>query len=69
VVAALPPEIAAVVPRHSTTLIDVYGIIRTCLDYPGGLTELISTLRAFSGTSTSMAMIDQLMTEMRLDGT
>ena len=67
VVAGLRTEIAAAVPRHPTTLIDVYGIVRTCLDYRGGLDELVSVLRGFSGDSNTMEKVDELLTEMRLD--
>ena len=67
VIAALPAEIAAAVPRHNTLLVDVYGIIRTCLDYPGGLAALVSIIRSFAGNSVAVAHVDELLTELGLD--
>lgn len=68
VVSSLRPAIAGAIPRHSTLLIDVYGIVRTCLDHPGGLTELMSVLRVFAADSVSLARVDELIGEMGLDG-
>jgi S1-C subfamily serine protease len=68
VVSSLPPTISGAIPRHSTLLIDVYGIVRTCLDHPGGLTELMSVIRAFAAGSVPLARVDQLIGEMGLDG-
>ncbi|MFC5754550.1 effector-associated domain 2-containing protein [Actinomadura rugatobispora] len=51
VVAALPVEIAGVIPRSFNARSDTYEIIRTCLDYPGGLQALLGFLQGFGGES------------------
>lgn len=68
VVDALRPAIAGTIPRNSSRLIDIYGIVRTCLDHPGGLAELVSVIRGFSGDSITIAHLDDLIAEMGLDG-
>ena len=65
---ALRPAIAGNVPHHQTRSIHVFGIVRTCLDYPGGLTELISVIRIFADDSASLSRLDGLIAEMGLDG-
>ncbi|XVQ10695.1 effector-associated domain 2-containing protein [Spirillospora sp. CA-255316] len=51
VVAALPLRIAGVIPRSFNARSDTYEIIRTCLDYPGGLQALLAALGGFVGES------------------
>jgi hypothetical protein len=50
-VGALPLKISAVIPRSNIARQDVYEIIRTCLDYPGGLQSLLVALHGFGGES------------------
>ena len=68
VVDALRPAIAGNVPHHPTRTIHVFGMLRTCLDYPGGLTELMSVVRGFSADSASLARVEDLIAGMGLDG-
>lgn len=48
-VSQLRPPIAGNVRYSPQRRIHAMNIIRTCLDYEGGLTELIATIRAFEG--------------------
>jgi hypothetical protein len=50
-VQSLPRRISGVIPRSRIARSDVYEIIRTCLDYPGGLQALLVTLHGFGGES------------------
>lgn len=68
VVSSLRPAIAGAIPRHSALLMDVYGIVRTCLEHPGGLTELVAVIRGFAADSVSLARVDDLVRDMGLDG-
>ena len=47
VVEQLRPAIAGSVPRNAASRIDVMNILSTCLDYAGGLEELLLVLRFF----------------------
>ncbi len=50
-VLALRKEIAAVIPRYPNARMDMWGILRTCLDFPAGLAELMTLVRKFAGDS------------------
>jgi hypothetical protein len=67
VVGALRPAISGTIPRHAALLMDVYSIVQTCRDYPGGPTELMSVIRGFSGDSVSFRAAFDLLCEMGLD--
>jgi hypothetical protein len=49
IVSMLPPEIAAATPRQRAGLADVRAIVQTCLQYPGGLRDLVNAVDAFGG--------------------
>jgi hypothetical protein len=57
VLRALPRAIAAVVPRHGTPMLDVLSLVRTCLDYPGGLEALIEMVHTLEGDTPAMARV------------
>ena len=61
VVGALPINIAGVIPRSSQARFDVYAIVRTCLDYPGGLHQLLSAIHGFVGDSIQMYRLEQVI--------
>lgn len=42
------------IPRSPVTRIEAVNVIRTCLRYPGGLTELIEAVRFFAGEDPAM---------------
>jgi Effector-associated domain 2 len=54
IVQLLRPDIATSVPRHQVASFDVWAILRTCSNHPGGLAELLDVVRAFEGDSVSM---------------
>jgi Effector-associated domain 2/Trypsin-like peptidase domain len=58
VVNLLPWQIASAVPRHPERRFDVLGMVRTCLDYTGGLVELIEILRGIEGDATAMRRVE-----------
>lgn len=58
-IGALSQGMAGVIPRHAEARLDLYAIVRTCLDYPGGLQELRSQLRGFVGDSMLLDAVDQ----------
>ncbi|MFI1093989.1 trypsin-like peptidase domain-containing protein [Streptomyces sp. NPDC020917] len=53
------PEIAANSPRNPALRADVYGIVRTCLRYPGALDQLLDAVRMMEGESTAVARMDR----------
>jgi class 3 adenylate cyclase len=61
VVSALRRELATMIPRQSEARLDIYCILRTCLDYPGGLQELVAVLRAFAGDSMAIRALEELI--------
>ncbi|MFH8693158.1 effector-associated domain 2-containing protein [Streptomyces chartreusis] len=58
------PAIAANSPRDATLRIDVLGIVRTCLRYPGTLDELLDAVRLLEGGSTGRTRVDQEAAEL-----
>jgi hypothetical protein len=64
VVGALRKEIATVIPRQSEARMDTYCILRTCLDYPDGLAELVAVVRAFVGDSAAMRALEDTITRL-----
>ncbi|MBE1534347.1 effector-associated domain 2-containing protein [Actinomadura algeriensis] len=52
-------EIAGAVPRHAEARMDVYSIVTTCLDYPGGLRELLVAVRGLAGESMAVMELEQ----------
>ncbi|MEU8803854.1 hypothetical protein [Spirillospora sp. NPDC048819] len=64
---ALPFEIGVVIPRRPDARSDTYAIVRTCLDYPGGLHRLHQAVRAFTGPSMAMTRVEQTLNRFLLD--
>ncbi|MFA1548518.1 effector-associated domain 2-containing protein [Actinomadura chokoriensis] len=59
VVAALSLEIAGVVPRSAEARADLFAIVRTCLDYSGGLRQLLQAVQGFVGESMAVRRLEQ----------
>ncbi|HEU4426770.1 MAG TPA: hypothetical protein VFR67_29910, partial [Pilimelia sp.] len=68
IIAELRPAIAGSVRHHSSRTMHVFNLLRTCLDHPGGLTELIGVVRLFADGSASFRRVEDLIAEMGLDG-
>jgi hypothetical protein len=65
VVDAMRPSISGAIARRPSGLLDVYSIVRTALDHPRGLDELMSIIRGFSGESVALTAAEMLIHEMR----
>ncbi|WP_240139176.1 effector-associated domain 2-containing protein [Streptomyces sp. MUM 178J] len=52
------PEVAANSPRSTVLRVDLLGILRTCLRYPGALDQLLDALRTLEGDSAEMIRVD-----------
>ncbi|MFG2649067.1 trypsin-like peptidase domain-containing protein [Streptomyces sp. NPDC048436] len=59
VLASIDAEIAANRPRDSRLRMDIYGIVRTCLSYPGTLDQLLEAVRLLEGESSEVAHVDR----------
>jgi hypothetical protein len=59
VVGSLRPEVAVRIPRRSQAHLDTHSILRTCLDFPGGVGELLTALKAFAGDSEPMRVLEE----------
>lgn len=51
VLSMMRPEIAQAVPHHQRARLHVIELVRTCLDYDGGLDDLLRVLRELEGES------------------
>ncbi|MGW1953776.1 effector-associated domain 2-containing protein [Streptomyces sp. NPDC001920] len=59
VLAGIDPVIAAMSLRSPALRPDVFGIVRTCLRYPGTLDQLLDEIRLLEGNSAGMIRVDQ----------
>jgi hypothetical protein len=64
VLASIDAEIAANRPRDSRLRMDIYGIVRTCLSYPGTLDQLLEAVRLLEGKSSEVAHVDREATQL-----
>lgn len=53
----LPTAISGAVPSHPRTRLHVFNLVRTCLDYEGGLADLLRVLRDLEGNSLPMRRV------------
>ncbi|MFA1539812.1 effector-associated domain 2-containing protein [Actinomadura monticuli] len=65
-VGALPLEIAGAVPRSAEARADLFGIVRTCLDYSGGLQQLLQAVHGFVGESMAVRRLKQTIAQSLL---
>jgi hypothetical protein len=56
---SISAEIAANRPRDPRLRMEVYGIVRTCLRYPGTLDQLLEAVRLLEGASVEAERVDQ----------
>lgn len=61
----LPPEISAAIPRNSLPRIEILQIVRTCLNYPGGLTSLLSAIRLLEADTPATQEVAQRIGELQ----
>ena len=57
----LPSEIRGSIKRHDAERVDVTNIVKTCINYSGGLEELIEIVRVYEGGALSMNNLDLLI--------
>jgi hypothetical protein len=58
VVAQLPAQIRTRIQRSDVALVDVNNILVGCLNFEGGLEQLVERVRYFEGGSVSMRAVD-----------
>ncbi len=63
-VLALRKEIAAVIPRFPEARMDVWSILRTCLDFPAGLADLMDAVRLFAGDSLAVCDLERVVARL-----
>lgn len=63
-VGALPLEIAGAVPRSGEARADLFAIVQTCLDYPGGLKRLLQAVQGFVGESMAVRRLEQTIAQL-----
>ncbi|NVI91199.1 hypothetical protein [Actinomadura sp. BRA 177] len=62
----LRKEIAIRIPRRAQPHLDTHSIVRTCLQFPGGLEEFLALVHAYAGKSVEVQALDE--TVARLTG-
>jgi hypothetical protein len=62
----LRKEIAIRIPRRAQPHLDTHSIVRTCLQFPGGLEEFLALVHAYAGESAEVQALDE--TVARLTG-
>ncbi|TMR40176.1 effector-associated domain 2-containing protein [Actinomadura geliboluensis] len=66
VVAALSLEIAGAVPRSAEARADLFAIVQTCLDYSGGLQQLLQAIQGFVGESMAVRRLERTIAQSLL---
>lgn len=61
---SINPLIAANSPRDPRLRMDIYGIVRTCLRYPGTLDQLLEAVRLLEGPSADAERVDRAAGEL-----
>jgi hypothetical protein len=65
-VGALSPAIAGVIPRAPEAKADLFAILQTCLDYPGGLQQFLQAVRGFAGESMAVRRLERTTARLLL---
>ncbi|AZQ32073.1 serine protease [Streptomyces cyaneochromogenes] len=61
---SIDPVIPATSPRSANLRIDLFGIVRTCLRYPGTLGQLLEAVRLLEGPSMETERVDHVAGEL-----
>ncbi|MXM67574.1 trypsin-like serine protease [Streptomyces sp. HUCO-GS316] len=64
VLGSIDPMVSAMSPRSPALRPDVFGILGTCLRYPGTLDQLLEAIRLLEGDSAGVARMDQEAVEL-----
>jgi Effector-associated domain 2 len=63
-VSALSPDFAGAIPRSFEARADLFAILQTSLDYPGGLQELRQSIQGLVGNSLAVQHLDQTLARL-----
>lgn len=63
ILASLRPEIAIRIARHPRPQHDVLSMVRTCLEFQGGLEEFLVVVRELAGDTTPVRVLDAAVAE------
>ncbi|MCP9950454.1 effector-associated domain 2-containing protein [Actinomadura madurae] len=66
VVGALSLEIAGAIPRSGEARADLFAIVQTCLDYPGGLQQFLQAVKGFVGESMAVRRTERTIAQALL---
>lgn len=55
----LRPEMANAVPYFAQSRLHILSLLRTCMNYPGGVEELLTAVRLVEGNSTPIRLLDE----------
>ncbi|MET9162414.1 trypsin-like peptidase domain-containing protein [Streptomyces parvulus] len=66
VLAGIDPRVAAHRPRDDRLRFEVYGVIRTCLRFPGTLDRFLAELRTWEEGSAELLAVERAMAELAL---
>lgn len=64
VLESISDRVAANSPRDPRLRMDVYGIVRTCLRYPGTLDQLLEAVRLLEGPSPEVERVDDAAAQL-----
>jgi hypothetical protein len=64
-VSSLRQEIAIRIARRPQAHLDMHSIVRTCLEFPGGLEEFLAVVRAYAGDSSQVRALDETIARVR----
>jgi hypothetical protein len=60
----LRPDMASAVPYFPQSRHHVFSLVRTCMNYPGGVDELLSVVRMLEGESTPVRRLNETVAEL-----
>jgi Effector-associated domain 2 len=60
----LRPEIGNAIPYFSQSRHHVFSLVRTCMNYPGGVEELLAVVRLLEGESTPVRQLDATIAQL-----
>ncbi|MHC3471559.1 effector-associated domain 2-containing protein [Streptomyces sp. 7R007] len=61
---SIDPRVAANSPRDPRLRMDVFGVVRTCLRYPGALNQLLEAVRLLEGPSMEAERVERVAGEL-----
>jgi hypothetical protein len=64
VVGVLSAAIAGAIPRSGEARADLFAIVKTCLDYHGGLQQLHQAIRGFVGESMAVQRLERTIARL-----